>query len=55
MLHIDTTDHDRRAVDADPVRFGDPMIEISYDLANGFLVRHVGERLLESGDLSTQS
>ena len=55
VLHIDKADHDRRAVDADSVRFGDPMIQISYDLAYRFLVSHVGERLLESGDLSTQS
>ena len=46
-FHIDKADDDRRAVYPDPVRFGDSMVEISYDLAYGFLLRHIGQRRSE--------
>jgi hypothetical protein len=51
LLHVDEPDNDRRTVEPAPVRLRDPMVQIGHDLAYGFLVCYVGERLGERHDL----
>src|SRR5215211_2080000 len=50
-LNLDQPDDDWRAICANPVRFGDSMVEIGHDFAYGLLVGHICERLLKHVDL----
>ena len=51
LLHVDEPDNDRRTVKPAPVGLGDPVVQIGHDLAYGFLVSDVGQRLGKRHDL----